>query len=641
MPPNSLRTRHRERPSRYSPSGSKNASRSTHASHESGPHPNLNPANDIDESPSRYDYRNFPPGQDVWRAEDIRAIALAVNSHNSTRPAFLLTPIQQNSDKSADSSRDDNKNDEQPLSDKGRDQDDVADQSHHKETLRHDSNAKHSDEVGERSSQDNKGSPDKNDGNPVDENESRLKGSSATENSELGKQDLEAKKSDKPETGETIRDDVADDRSKDEAKKSSGEIKEDKTGDKDRTDKEMVESSLPEPLTRKTVSDIREGIDHLHQVFSDDSEISSPPPCNVNNFLAVLASEMTFMDSHARERSVALCDLIKARRKTANAELFKQSVLNKRKTLSRQIAKERELNEAAAKKKEELDAEVKDCTKSVEQKIGMTNPLRDELYHAKINSLELRRRLDRLRLKVGAIHGEMTGPTVDEIVVNEAPPYPLSDEEESDEDSGDEDCDEEQAGIEGNVKAHNEEEISLKDNSKVRCKKRPRSLIEHNYSWRHPYMSDGTEPEVGIGTSRSELKSVKGSDKFSESEEMEYRLLKYRLMMMEQDVVDWRDAWEAERRRTQLIVSAKKQLADEVSKLHKNSASKLGPLSVGRSLQNGLKSISELGNKSADKMRPGVPSPVLGVADEAGPVNASRKRRKTMHPKRGLVSINK
>lgn len=732
MPVNSSRTR-RERHSRYSPAPSKPVSPSEDVPGDTSIRVIPDATADFGNKLGRYNYQNFPPDSDVWRADDFLAIARAVVSDNDTRPPSLLkasqatshfekSPSELDGDKSVSGTaataapanpdataaatttttqkascgnpRDaiETKGDRKPDTKEGNEGD--GDGKADDEGVSVDSDGDNkggcvnkSDVITNTNANTDASAKGKTEGSadvagnsdstPSEngtanktldgDDNGKSRGESNAESIGTGNSDGDGKDdvdigtgSNGAESGDN--DDSNRDEENDKASAgdgggdsdvvmgdgnsyehdNSGSIKGDKRDSVDEADDSMnykgVKRSVEEQLARKSVSDIEEVVDYFHNVFSKKAA-SFTPPCDVGTFLALLASEVSFMKVHAHERNLALCNLIKSRKERTNTEMLKEQLSRERGGMSRQIEREVRSRETALMQKPQIEGEYDALKIREEQEIEVTRGLRDKLELAQLNDLEGRRRLDRVRLKVAAIRGEMVIPTVDQIVVEAPPQHVIGD--------WDDEVEADSIGEDGSDTKHDGKDVddAIEADHYPRSK-RPRSLKGLDGIWRRPYLRGEDSPSpllATVGTSSSDLAWPEETDTSMDTDEesTEFRLLKNRLAMVEQEAVEWSGTLQAERKHCQLLYHAKQQLEEELFQYRQNNGLKSTAVQTARLPPIGPRGSSKLDSKPAGTLRVAIRAAISNNTE--APKTAEkmiRKMRKSSKPSRALVMTN-
>lgn len=349
-------------------------------------------------------------------------------------------------------------------------------------------------------------------------------------------------------------------------------------------------NQLPSNLSRKTVHDVTQILDHLHAAF-DQTNISFAPECTVPSFLAILASEILFMNTHAHERNLALYKLVRSRSMLTNTESSKSAITRDLKRLKAQTENERKRRIHAIDRKAKLEDNCELATNQLLTYFEQVDDLRQQLETAKMNDLEVRRRLDRIRLKVGALRGEMVVPTVEHLVVREARRHP---------------------GPDGDAEQTNEVHPSF-------------AKFSGRTTSRHQWQADNSS-----GSSSMPTASADDCEMDVDEEAMEYRLLKNRLGMVEAEANEWKETLRAERIRYQLAQRAKTQLEEDVAKMKQGGGAK--PSNAGAGRPGG-----KTDQRSHAKIRSAVRASISLKQSEMSPRKLIRKGRKTKKPIRALA----
>lgn len=352
-------------------------------------------------------------------------------------------------------------------------------------------------------------------------------------------------------------------------------------------------NQLPDQLSRKTVSDVSNVLDHLHNALLDDT-VSYAPKLTIPHFLAVLASEITFMKTHAHERNLAMFKLVQSRNMLTSAKKKNESLIFNLNRLTVQIDKERLRKTRANDRKAEFEKSKEETKTKLQLECERADTLRQALEKAKMNDVEVRRRLDRIRLKVGALRGEMVVPTVDEYVVKEA---------------------RRQAGPDGTAEGTYEVHSSFA-----------------KFANNRPSAKFASSPDQTPSSSVSSLfsDSLDEPDMDRDEEAMEYRLLKNRLAMVEAEASEWKATLRAERTRFQLVQRSKTQLEDELGKMKQSGGSKAAYASGGRL-------AAKTDQRGHAKIRTAVRAAISMKTLDSSPRKRIRKGRKSRKAMRALA----
>lgn len=174
-------------------------------------------------------------------------------------------------------------------------------------------------------------------------------------------------------------------------------------------------NTMPEPLKRRTKADVKALVDRLKSSF--DSTIAPwAPKCGVAELIAALASEASFVRNQRRERSKALALLERGRTECESIRKVHAMIMSTTKRISEQVHVEADRRKSAERSKTDGDALLVSSRKRIDDEVAKRLAIEAELDKWRLSELEARRRLDRVRLKVAALRGEMVTITVDGLV---------------------------------------------------------------------------------------------------------------------------------------------------------------------------------------------------------------------------------
>lgn len=476
---------------------------------------------------------------------------------------------------------------------------------------------------------------------------------------------------------------------------------------------------LPEGLSRKSMSDVRDVLSRMLKALNE-KEVSFTPGKSPRNLLSVIASEFTFMTTHAHERNLALFKLVTCRNNLTEASKKKSELLKEQGKMNNQIEKEKERRLRAVKRKGDLEKSKEYAKKRLEKQRNDVDNLLKVLEKARMNDLEVRRKLDRIHLKVGALRGKMVVPTVDQLLVKEIKRKPrqtlvVSNKKEarllgigdsdrdlnSPDDMGDveEDAEEEAQdrraiGVDGGVDEDNvdvEMDGDMIQQVNTDIDESEQEIAQADETELHPFAKFGfqsvlhcqpwtttrTEESGSLSGSLSEFNhkdngasgmlspstaaagaaalTITGAMSISnhnlsggggessdetevdmDEEAMEFRLLKNRLAMVENEAKEWKATLYAERSRYAMVVRAKGQLEDEVARLKQGNGAR------GSALRASVKAE----NRPYSKIRAAVRASIsnlevehgVGGTTELKVVKVLKKGRKGRKPARGLMA---
>lgn len=359
------------------------------------------------------------------------------------------------------------------------------------------------------------------------------------------------------------------------------------------------DAALPQQLKRKTRADLSTALSSIKE-FLNEADDEDAPKCTVDSVLAALASEMYFMDTQKKKRDSAIDSLRKARSERLKVESYSSKLIAESKALSEQVARERTRRGKATEEKADSEKRLEQERKKLEAERSNYSIVRENMEKAKMSELDVRRRLDRMRLKVAAMRGEMVISTVDKLA-NPSPIW-LGDTDES------------IISIDTDPKANRAEDTSQPAKGE---EKQDVDMTE---------AQSGIESSTPSG-SRDELELDEGQ------EETEFRLLKNRLAMCEMEAEEWRTTLDAEREKVRLILRAKTRLEEEFVRQKQGGINKSGG-SGGRSVGKGAASNIRPAAKLRAAVRATIPCPPDIGARKA--VRRSRKGR----PRKALVGAS-
>lgn len=346
---------------------------------------------------------------------------------------------------------------------------------------------------------------------------------------------------------------------------------------------------LPAKLARKTRDNVRGMLQHLQKTF-DDAHAPFVLKCSVPNFQAVLAAEILFMHTHAHERNLALYKLVQSRNMLTGVQNSRSSFLRDLKRLTAQVDKERVRRTRAQQLKAKHDGAQSEVREVLEHIGPSIANLQTALEKARMNDLEVRRRLDKIQLKVGALRGEMVVPTVNELDVKVARRH---------------------NGPDGDPVGSREMHSAI---AKFGATDASRELSGDNSSSASSMSTD----------------SLDETDMETDEEGVEYRLLKNRLCMVEEEAGEWKGMWNAERTRVQLVSKAKVQLEEEIARVKQGGGSKASNGTGGRA-------SAKVDHRSHAKIRSAVRASISVMPTEMSPRKMIRRGRKSRKPTRSLV----
>lgn len=354
---------------------------------------------------------------------------------------------------------------------------------------------------------------------------------------------------------------------------------------------------IPEPLNRKSRVDIHAAIAKLHTSF-DNSCNAFVPNCSQSNYMATLAAETTSMATTNTQRDAALASLTKSHNFRIAVEKQRARIVADCRHLSSLVEKERTRRGRNSSKKSTVDKSLDGEKRRLDMERDSYTTLRDGMEAAKFSELDVRRRLDRMRLKIAAMRGEMVIPTVDKLA--RASPQWLGEIDES---------------------------VTSGDSDPT-CKQKQRNGECEGGEQKGRTGINGIITPVGIESPTAS--TYKDDLELNETaEEIEFRLLKNRLAMCEMEAREWEDCVQSEREKVRLIFRAKTRLEDELTRLKQSSGGKCGASGGGRNTANSLRMSAKLHVRAAIRAH-------LPIGPDPMARKAIRKPRKS-RPRRSLA----
>lgn len=361
------------------------------------------------------------------------------------------------------------------------------------------------------------------------------------------------------------------------------------------------DATLPQPLIRKTHAHIKSVIDSIKGAF-DNSLVPFAPKFGINELLAALSSELYFLKEHKKERDQALALLAKNRAERVKMEKTRDKLLSDIKAISDQIAVERTRRNLVIQTKADKEQELEAAKRKVEEERNMHGSKQDKLEKAKLDELDMRRRLNRMRLKVAALRGEMVTATVDEL--SRPPPKWLAEVDES---------------------------VTSAESDPNNAVKKEDSADGKKQSMKNELDTDGDiVPAENVEAGNAAVGKGDDLELNEDAEDMELRLLKNRLAMCETEAQEWRDCVESERAAVQLLKKARSRLDEELMRQKHPGSGKSGGVS-GRGIG---KSVANVG-RNANRLRPTGRASAAGVGDQSGRKVNKRGRKGKAY--RGLI----
>ncbi len=328
-------------------------------------------------------------------------------------------------------------------------------------------------------------------------------------------------------------------------------------------------SPLPEPLKKRSRAELKAFIDRLKSSL-DTSVAPWVPKCFVPELLSALASEAYFVRT-SWEQLRAMCkELDKHKAEYNNLSRQCHLTYSASKRLSNQISVEGKRREAAEACRAVGEETANGVKKDIEDTLAQKAVLESELNNWRLNELETRRRLDRIRLKVAALRGEMVTTTVDELV--RPPPKWMTDVGESVTSAESGDVESEHAGKNSNrssgfssINGDTAKNSVDKDgDAAMEVEENNASEIEKPESVDMEVALSETHMEEDVADEEDTLEDDDDTGFDEDGVSMELRLLKYRLDMYEREADEWRRSTAAELVKIGMVEKAKKRLEEEL-----------------------------------------------------------------------------
>lgn len=293
-------------------------------------------------------------------------------------------------------------------------------------------------------------------------------------------------------------------------------------------------SKWPEGLANKSQAEIKSLLEIL-KAPSDSGEVSFAPVCGPDELAAAIFSQMAFFAHQAEEHDAANAKYTKSRTDRERIEKNIEKLKNESKFLSQQIDKERERREKVTEEMHARQSDLEVRRLKLKEEVADIVSLRDVIQKAKANDLDARRRLDRMRLKVAALRGEMVTSTVDRIITFDQTAMELESNT---------------ASIDGDPMHY-----ILGDS---RSNRKP--VLR-------PHLSLDGSNEVSMEEFTAPSSTKTDDLEYDEdAEETQLRLLRNRLAMCETEAREWRKSLESEQAAVVLVKKAKIRLDEELAR---------------------------------------------------------------------------
>lgn len=173
--------------------------------------------------------------------------------------------------------------------------------------------------------------------------------------------------------------------------------------------------TLPDALSNRTSLEVKECVDHCKGSF-DCNICPWVPKCGVPELLAVLASEAAF----CRYQNARAGDLDKQHVADTDERIKQETARRDAKrelhAVTAQLETEARLRQAGEKEREQQLDELAACKLRLEKETQRREALEEDLDAFKLKEFDSRRKLDRARLKISAMRGEIIAPTMDALI---------------------------------------------------------------------------------------------------------------------------------------------------------------------------------------------------------------------------------
>lgn len=382
-------------------------------------------------------------------------------------------------------------------------------------------------------------------------------------------------------------------------------------------------SSFPDSLERTSRPVFDTAMNTLHDWITN-TKVAHPPKSDPKAFISVLTSEMDFHKKQRELRDAAKASLFKVRSERHNINRAREKLISESKMLSEQIGVQKRLRAEILDRKAENETIMQEDRQAIDQGKKKYSQLQDELEKAKFNELDVRRKLDRCRLKVAALRGEMITATVDQLA--EQRPKWLGDLNEFVTSSGNNENSDrarKQKGYPGSgsgppegsaISNESPENITHNENEQA-TEKIEIQPDEETGDVFEPGMED--MPKIDYDLDES-------------SEEMEFRLLQNRLNMCETEAREWRDCVDSERTKVQMITRAKIRLEEEYNRV------KPGNMRSSAAITRSASKHMSANARATAKVRATIRATLATISDPQQIKKPTRKSRKSQ-PKKSLV----
>lgn len=367
---------------------------------------------------------------------------------------------------------------------------------------------------------------------------------------------------------------------------------------------------LPDALSRRSASDSKEKVDRCKSAFDPDI---APwvPKCGVAELVAVLASEAVFCRVQRRKLAELREQLQTDKKERMKVEISLKEAKKELQDLLSQLDAETKMRHKVEKEKVDFQEELARAKSDVDEEILRRQQKEREFDEIKLKEIDSRRRLDRARLKVAALRGELVSPAMDALVrpefldisgdslgiattaavagelfqkveritVEERPSLSSVTNPSSLNEKGSTKDESDYENFEKLEKMDVEKPVESAENSS-----KPANSSHANEDVDSKLPSSPKDREIastasGVGSDASHVtsgglggdmdllsESVMASEEVEDEKMAEFRLLRNRLAMHMAEAEDWQSSAAAERRKAKLIKSSKARLEEDVNR---------------------------------------------------------------------------
>jgi hypothetical protein len=300
--------------------------------------------------------------------------------------------------------------------------------------------------------------------------------------------------------------------------------------------------TLPSALAARTPAEVKERVDRCKASF-DQAVAPWVPKCGVPELIAVLASEAAFCRTQRTRRTRASCELSADKSERARLEAARREARREVADVEAYLAAEAKLRVEAELDKAAQAEALSDAKALVDEEILRRDAREDELEQLKLRETESRRKLDRARLKVAALRGEILADTMEALIDTEVGMEPDDDVNYADD----------------------AEDNNGKSSGKARIKKSSKGAPADKDAAKDKENKENaaTAAAAAASTSNAPSSEVRSAEQPEDARRMELRLLRNRLAMHMAEAEEWRASAEAEQRKSQLLVRARARVEEE------------------------------------------------------------------------------